>query len=87
MDSIPPFLMSLFRPSVQPYMISWMKYDPVIEIAKLSIPSLIIQGTTDIQISVEDANLLAEANSFSELVVIDGMNHILKESEKDMEST
>ena len=51
----PFFLKTLFRPSVQPYLISWFKYDPSIEIAKLQIPSLIIQGSHDIQVSVEDA--------------------------------
>lgn len=34
----PPELASLFRASIQPYMISWLKFDPPFEIAKLSIP-------------------------------------------------
>jgi hypothetical protein len=42
---------------------------------------LIVQGTTDLQIQVEDAKKLAAANSNSELVIIEGMNHILKEAE------
>ena len=42
---------------------------------------LIIQGTTDIQIQVEDAKKLAGSNSNSELVIIEGMNHILKEAD------
>ena len=73
-------LKTLFRPSVQPYLISWFKYDPSIEINKLKIESLIIQGTTDIQVSVEDAYLLANANDRAELRIIEGMNHILKNS-------
>jgi pimeloyl-ACP methyl ester carboxylesterase len=48
-------LMMYFRPSVQPFLISWMKYDPRVEIKKLKIPAMIIQGTTDIQVSMEDA--------------------------------
>ena len=51
-DNVPPMLNSLFRPTVQPYMISWFKYDPQNEIKKLSILTLILQGTTDIQVSV-----------------------------------
>ena len=35
----------LFRPSVQPYMISWFKYDPCKEISQLAIPVLIVEGT------------------------------------------
>lgn len=37
--NVNPKLNSLFRPSVQPYMISWFKYDPQIEIRKLPCPS------------------------------------------------
>ena len=63
-DSVPPLINMLFRPSVQPYLISAFKYDPVIEISKVQSPVLIVQGTTDIQIQVEDAKKLAVANSF-----------------------
>jgi hypothetical protein len=80
-DSIPPLLNMLFRPSVQPYLISSFKYDPAIEVSKVKCPVLIIQGTTDIQIQVEDAKKLAAANFNSELVIIEGMNHILKEAD------
>jgi pimeloyl-ACP methyl ester carboxylesterase len=75
---VPPILNSLFRASVQPYIISWFRYDPQKEIAKLKIPVLIIQGTTDIQVSTDDANRLANANASAKLAIIDGMNHILK---------
>lgn len=78
-EAVPPALNVLFRPSVQPYMISWMRYDPAIEIARLSIPTLILQGTTDIQVSVQDARLLARAKPSAKLLLIEGMNHILKE--------
>ena len=82
-EDVPQMLHSLFRPSVQPYMISWFKYDPQKEIAKLDKPILIIQGTTDIQVSVSDADKLASANQKSQKQIIEGMNHILKESESD----
>jgi pimeloyl-ACP methyl ester carboxylesterase len=77
-ESVPPALHVLFRPSVQPYMISWLRYDPVKEIAKLRLPVLIMQGTTDIQVSLEDAKRLAGANPSAKLIVIEGMNHVLK---------
>jgi len=82
-EDIPPMLLSLFRPSVQPYMISWFQYNPKDEIAKLKKPVLIIQGTTDIQVKVFDAEQLAEGNSNSKLQIIDGMNHVLKEAVSD----
>jgi hypothetical protein len=75
---VDPALYSLFRPSVQPYMISWFKYDPQTEIKKLTIPSLIIQGTGDIQVSVEDGRRLAAANPRAQLVLIEQMNHIFR---------
>jgi uncharacterized protein len=81
-DSVPPYLNALFRPSVQPYLISWFRYDPAEEIAALDCPVLIVQGTTDIQIDLLEARLLATARPTDQLVVIEGMNHILKPSEQ-----
>ncbi len=79
---VPASLNALFRPSVQPYMISWFKYNPQNEIKKLKIPSLIIQGDKDIQVSVKDADLLAAAagNKASEKIIVN-MNHVLKNIE------
>ena len=78
---VPVILNSLFRLSVQPYLISWFKYNPKEEIKKLkNIPVLIIQGTTDIQVTVEDAEKLHNSNPNSKLEIIEGMNHILKEA-------
>jgi pimeloyl-ACP methyl ester carboxylesterase len=81
--NVNPMLNALARPSIQPYMISWFKYDPRQEISKLTIPVLIVQGTTDIQVSEEDARALASANPKAKLVLIEKMNHILKEAEAD----
>ncbi len=77
-DSVPPMLAGLLRPSVQPYLTSWFAFDPVKEIARLTIPALVLQGTTDLQVKVTDANLLAAAKPGAKLVVIEGMNHVLK---------
>jgi len=74
-------LISLYRQSVQPYMISWIKYDPEKEIAKLTMPVLIIQGTTDLQVTVDDGRLLSNANPKAKLLIIERMNHVLKESD------
>jgi uncharacterized protein len=80
---VPAILNSLFRPSVQPYLISWFRYDPRIEISKLTIPVLIINGITDIQVSVEDAGNLHKASKQSKIVTIEGMGHLLKEAPAD----
>ena len=83
-EDAPVELFGLFRPTVQPYMMSWMKYDPAVEISKLKIPVIIIQGTTDLQVKEEDARLLFMAHPLnSRLIIIEGMNHVLKLSPSD----
>jgi pimeloyl-ACP methyl ester carboxylesterase len=76
-------LTSLFRASVQPYMISWIKYNPQTEIKKLHIPTLLINGDKDIQVSVNDAQLLQQAKPDAQLKIISNMNHIFKEIKGD----
>ncbi|MES2480237.1 MAG: alpha/beta hydrolase [Bacteroidota bacterium] len=71
-------LAEIFRPTVQPYLISWFAYNPQVEIKKLNIPILIIQGNTDLQVGVSDAQLLSKAQPKARLVIIDQMNHALK---------
>lgn len=83
-DNVPQDLYSLFRPSVQPYMISWFKYDPVEVIREVEAPILILQGDNDLQVTVEDAKKLNEAKE-SKLVIISGMNHILKDAPTDQQ--
>lgn len=78
-----PMLASLFRESIQPYMISWIKYNPQIEITKLQIPVLIINGTKDLQVAVPEAELLKKAKPEAELVLIENMNHVFKEIKGD----
>lgn len=74
---VPPALMSLFRPSVQPYLISWFKYDPRVEIAKLQGALTIVHGTHDVQVPIEDGRALAAAHPGATFVSIDGMTHVL----------
>ncbi|MDM1298403.1 alpha/beta hydrolase [Empedobacter falsenii] len=73
-NNINPNLSALFRKSVQPYLISWIKYNPVNEINKLTIPFLVIQGDMDIQVDTENAKNLSPKSA----VIIKEMNHILK---------
>ncbi len=47
-DQVSPDLRSTFRASVQPYLLSWFKYDPAVEFAKLAMPTVIAQGSTDV---------------------------------------
>ena len=75
---VPFYLAALYRQSVQPYLISWFAYNPAVEIAKLNIPVLILQGDKDIQVGVEEAEKLHAAHPSSSLYIIKEMNHVLK---------
>ncbi|MFJ7733985.1 alpha/beta hydrolase [Lysinibacillus sp. NPDC097231] len=76
--NVSPELQALFRSSVQPYMISWLKYNPASELAKLNSRVLIIQGTTDLQVVATDAEALKKGKTDAELIYMEGMNHVLK---------
>jgi uncharacterized protein len=73
-----PDLAALLRPSVQPYLVSWFKYDPAVEIAKLRVPIAIVQGTADVQVGMADARALQRGAPSARFVVVEGMNHVLK---------
>ncbi|NJN31387.1 MAG: alpha/beta hydrolase [Synechococcales cyanobacterium RM1_1_8] len=83
--SIPPELNALYRSSIQPYLISWFRYTPAQEIGRLTVPVLIVQGTTDIQVPVSEAQALKMAKPDAELRIIEGMNHVLKAVSLDSE--
>ena len=77
-SDVPSALLALYRPSVQPYLISSMKVDPRAVVGALRMPLLILQGATDLQVSVADAQALSAAAPAARLVIVPGMNHVLK---------
>lgn len=76
-----PLLASIFREDIQPFMLSWMKYDPAEEIKKLEIPMLIINGDKDIQVQVSEAEQLHSLSPDARLMIVPDMNHVLKKVE------
>lgn len=74
----PDELAGLFRPAVQPYLVSWMLRDPAVELACVGCRVLVVQGAEDLQTKVTDARLLAAARPGAALLVVPGMNHVLK---------
>ena len=70
--------LGLFYTEVQPYLISWMAADPAQLLSRINRPVLVLQGDTDIQVSVADAKALAAAKPDAKLAVLAGVNHILK---------
>lgn len=79
----PAELAALFRPSVQPYLISWLTLDPAQLAAAYNGPIFIGQGTTDLQVKVADAEAIKAAQPRATLVVWDGVNHVLKTAPAD----
>lgn len=79
----PPQLAALFRPSVQPYMISWLALDPAALIGDHDGPVMIGQGSTDLQTTLTDAQALKAAQPNARLVLWDGVNHVLKTAPAD----
>ncbi len=77
-DNVPAQLQVIFRPSVQPYLISLFRQDPARAFAALKMPALIIQGSNDIQVSVDDARQLKAVKPDAELALIEGMNHVMR---------
>lgn len=81
---VPVPLRQVFRPSVQPYLITLFRQDPAAAFARLPMPALIVQGRNDVQVDVADAQKLKDAKPDAHLVLIEGMNHMLRISPKDM---
>ncbi len=79
----PPPPAVLFRRSVQPYLISWFQQDPAAMLSRQKLPVLILQGTFDLRIEERDARLLAAAKPDAKLVLLSGVNHILKIAPQD----
>jgi pimeloyl-ACP methyl ester carboxylesterase len=82
-DTISPLLQAVYRPATQGYLTSWFKYRPASQIQLMKIPILIIQGTTDIQVNVAEGKALKAAKPEAELVLLNGMNHVLKTAPTD----
>lgn len=80
---INPYLRTLLPKQNLLFLKSWMEYDPAKEIKKISIPILIINGIKDTQVLVDDAQALYYSNPNSKLVLIENMNHVLKDVQTD----
>ncbi len=79
-DKVSPLLMSLFRPSVQPYLHSWFKYCPKVALKQVSVPILIVHGVNDLQVKYPEAEKLMSARPDAQLLLLENMNHVLKDA-------
>ena len=80
-ESIPQELLSLFHPSVQPFLCSSMAFDPAELMSRVEQPSLIISGGRDIQVTKENAERLMAGAKCGEHLHFEQMTHILKDAD------
>lgn len=74
---VPDELLLLFRPSVQPYLMSWFRHDPRAVLARLDIPVLLMHGSADAQVGADHARRLHAGRPGARLCIVDGMDHLL----------
>ena len=80
-ESIPQELLSLFHPSVQPFLCSSMAFDPAELMSRVEQPTLIISGGRDIQVAKDNADRLMAVAKCGEHIHFDQMTHILKSAD------
>lgn len=78
-----PALLPLFRPAVQDFLIESFRQDPAVLVSGVRKPVLIVQGETDLQVSVADARALKTARPDATLVILTQVNHVLKVAPTD----
>jgi pimeloyl-ACP methyl ester carboxylesterase len=83
---VPTSLVAVLRPSIQPYMMSWLAIDPARVLSTIKEPVMIMQGTTDLQVSQEDAERLHKAAPKAKFLLLDGVNHVLKTAPPDRQA-
>lgn len=86
-EKVDPQLANVFAKPNWSFLKSWNQINPSIEAKKIKIPTLIINGTKDLQVQIDNAEKLHKIIPSSKLVIIEGMNHVLKHIEKDEDNT
>ena len=76
-EDVPDALFLLFRPTVQPYLMSWFRHDPPAVLARLQVPVMLVHGSADPQLGVEHARALLAAKPDARLEIVQGMDHLL----------
>ncbi len=80
---LPAPLASLFDPAIQGFLISALSLDPATLAGGFAKPILILQGDSDLQVGMRDAEILSAAAPKANLVRLTNMNHVLKVVDPD----
>ncbi|TRD12168.1 alpha/beta fold hydrolase [Erythrobacter insulae] len=78
-NELPPVLLPIFGPQIQRFMKSMLAQDPAAMIADYTGPVLILHPQEDIQVALSDAQALQSAQVDAELVILEQVNHVLKQ--------
>ncbi|MEL7699648.1 alpha/beta fold hydrolase [Citromicrobium bathyomarinum] len=78
-----PALVPLFAPQVQSFLGSVFRQEPAELIAAHDLPVLILNGTADLQTPAADARALASVRPDATLVILERVNHVLKQVPDD----
>jgi pimeloyl-ACP methyl ester carboxylesterase len=81
--NVDPALYYIAAPSKQHFLMSWCALVPQRGMKRMKMPAMIINGSTDLQMTVDNAEKLKKAKSDATLLIIPGMNHILKDAAAD----
>lgn len=76
--ALPAPLAALFAPGVRAFLRSILEVDPVPLLRALAVPTTVVQGETDLQVTVADARALAGARRGVRLTLLPETNHPLK---------
>ena len=80
LDTMSVELHRLFDPRVQSFIIDFLTYDPAELARNWTGPAVIVQGDMDAQVSMVDAQALANAMPQARFVVLSGGTHTLKQA-------
>lgn len=79
-QDIPRELLSVYHPTVQPFLINQMQYDPRELASRCKLPVLIVTGGRDIQVSTDNGEVLDRRFERSSHINFADMSHVLKDA-------
>lgn len=82
-EHVRPELNALFRPSVQPFLMSLINIDPAEELKKLKTPVLLVHAGRDLQIQRSDFDTLRKVRPDIRTATLPQANHTLKIAPED----
>jgi pimeloyl-ACP methyl ester carboxylesterase len=76
MPEVPEELRIIFPPTARRFVQTESLLDPAAEARRVTVPVMVVQGATDIQVSVKDAEAIHAARPDAELHIVPEANHL-----------